>query len=196
LKKGRGQFAFEVHEQAQLRSTSFAAFPMAGMSARYGATDRVELGGRFGPSGLEGQVKVQLTSTDAPPHSTAISIAPAASWWGVDVSGIALRSYNFDLPVLIGIPVGTGDELVLGPRVHDTVLYGQSGSASGTIHLLSAGASIGLLIPAIPMSFMPEIAVLVPLATGTVRPDATGGLAWGTGRWTLQAGVAVMLGGQ
>ena len=192
LAKGRGQLGFELHQQAFTRRTSFSTYPMAGVSARYGATDRVELGGRFGPSGLEAQVKVQLTPVGS---GTAVSLAPFAGWSGFDVNGLQLGSVNMGLPVLIGIPVAKDTELVLGPRLHDMMVYGQSGTNNMTIHLISAGASVGLLIEQTPSFIMPELAVLAPVSTTTLRPDASGGWAWGTGRWTMQAGVALLLGG-
>lgn len=192
MAKGRGQFAVELHEQALVRRYSFTSYLMGGVSGRYGVTDRFELGGRFGPSGVELQTKAQLTAHEA---KTIVSVAPAVGWSAFDLNGTVLGAVNVSVPVLIGVDLGGSRELVLGPRLHDQIAYGQSGTNSAALHFISGGASAGVMFHGAPMSFMPELAVMAPISIFSARPDASGGWAWGEGRWTVQAGVAVLLGG-
>ncbi len=196
LGKGKGQLGIELSEQALVTRDSVAAYPMLGVAGRYGVSERIDLGGRIGPSGLELQMKFQLT---APPPSTVASIAPRAAIYAFDPGGVAIRSYNFGLPVLVGIALPREHQLVLGPTVHNMLFSLSAGSAAGIVDTTYVGSTVGIAwkMPATrtPIRLVTELGALCPVIVYTDRYDGVGGVSWGGSKWTLQANLGFLIGG-
>lgn len=141
--------------------------PAADVAVRYGATDRLDVGGRFGQSGLELQLKLMVT----PPGSrVAVSVAPhlagqlrvsSTAAGGLDVTG---QLVNLGLPVLIGLRLGA-HQLVLGPRLHLLASVPFDTTERAT-RLFAAGGSVGVALQVSrAVAVMPELALVVPLSS-------------------------------
>lgn len=135
-------------------------YPHVDLAARYGVTDRVDLGVRFGSSLVELQSKFLLTSPDD--VDKAISLAPSVMgvFLGSDEDPDAVSYMNLTLPVLVGFKTSGGSELVLGPRITGTRLS----AGDESVNILSAGASVGYALRVTEgFRLMPEVGVSVPL---------------------------------
>ncbi len=171
--KGKGQLGLELSQQANWNRGSFVSYPMVGVAGRYGVSDRVDLGGRIGPTGLEAQVKVQLSA----PGSTGVifSLAPSVGVAATDAQDVKLRYLNIALPLLIGVPLPRGHQLILCPRVFDTLYNLDSGSLYGTLNTLFLGASIGVGLRVWKLWLIPEFGVAHPMLVSTLRSGGPGG---------------------
>ncbi len=195
LGKGRTQVALETGEQALVTRDTLRAYPVAGIAVRHGVSERVDLGVRVGPSGVEALVKVQLTP---PPPGVVVSLAPQLGAYAWDPGGVEIRAYNVALPVLIGFPLPHEHQLVLGPRVHGHSFALSAGSANGFVDVLSAGGTVGVawkMPSARAVRIVTEIGALRPLLTWAERSDGIGGVSFRADRWTLQANLAFLIGG-
>jgi len=175
LGQGRFQFAIEpgVGGAAVLAGdsdeglegesdTDALYYPHLDLALRFGVTDRVDLGVRFGSSLAELQSKFLLTHPDNP--HLAVSLAP--SLMGVFLGDDSdVGSYvNVALPVLVGFKTPGGSELVLGPRVSATRISGSSATESVAVNLVSVGASVGYALRVTNgFRLMPEVGVSVPV---------------------------------
>ena len=93
--------------------------PMASISGRYGLSDTAEIGGRLGPGGFELLSKFQLTEPGA--DGVIVSVAPSVGGVAGAIGGDGIGVMNIGVPLLIGIPSGKRNELVLGPKVVDSI---------------------------------------------------------------------------
>jgi hypothetical protein len=102
------------------------------------------------------------------------------------------------LPILIGLGLGGGSQLVIGPKLVDMYVYGGDDDVSGSVNLLFVGGSLGVSL-ALGESFrlMPEIAIAYPLAgsaratNGTQESSFSGSIGGGV---LYQAGLAFLFG--
>jgi hypothetical protein len=189
---GNGELAVEVAQQALFNKDSFTSYPMVGLAGRYGVTDSFDMGGRIGPSGFELQAKVML---DSPQSRYPISLAPSAGMSVVDTGGVALRFYTFAIPLLIGIPLPRGHQIVIAPRVADSISYISAGTAGGLINVFSGGGSVGVAFHVWRLWLLPEIGLQAPVTSTAIRSDVSGGTALGGARATAQGSLAVIWGG-
>ena len=194
--RGKAQLGIELSEQAIASRDSLGAYPMVGISGRIGVSDRVDLGARIGPSGGELQAKFQLTK---PPPAIVVSLAPSSGLWAWYTEGVWLGSYNLQLPVLIGIPLRNQHQIVLGPRVHQSIFGASFGTARGIVATTYVGTTLGIAwkvpVPGSSVRIMPEIGLLAPLASFVDRTDDVGGLAWFGDKWIVQGNLGVLIGG-
>ena len=128
------------------------------LAARYGVSDRLDLGVRFGTLAYEIQSKVMLTSPSE--QDIAISLAPSLT---------VLQFNNFSLgsriPLLIGIAVGDS-ELTITPRISPTYL---GGTDINNKFILAVGGSIGFAARLGDWFWiLPEISVDIPVIGGVV----------------------------
>jgi hypothetical protein len=165
--------------------------PAFNVAARYGVTQRFDLGARFGGGGLDLSGKFQLT--DPQVRSLVVSLAPNAG--GIFVQGIGGGTgfVAAQLPVLVGIGLGDVSQVVLGPRVHYfTTLPGGCGPASA----VSVGSSAGVVVSVSKLALMPEVTVLVPVSQQGGCSGNGPSSGFGSERGVhLQAGVGVLFGG-
>jgi hypothetical protein len=146
-------------------------YPHIDFALRYGVSERVDLGVRFGSSLAELQAKILLTQPGDP--DLAISLAPALSgvYFGTGDEDVGYT--NLSLPLLIGFKTDGGSEFVLGPRVIGTRVSGGIGNDSGSINVLSVGASVGFALRvANGFRLMPEVAFSVPVV-GSVNSSSS-----------------------
>lgn len=193
LGAGRTQLALESGYQATIGPGSWTSYPTLGIAGRVGVHDRVDLGGRFGPSGLEAQAKVRLTSDAAVP---VLSLVPSAGWVVLDREGMVLRSHQLSLSLLAGMPLPREHLWVCGARIQDGWFFASAGSTHASVHALSLGASAGVALKTPVGRILPELGVLAPVAVVSERHDGLGGAVWGGGKWGLQGTVAVLFGGE
>ncbi|MCP3105205.1 hypothetical protein LZ198_40685 [Myxococcus sp. K15C18031901] len=169
LGQGKFQFAIEpgVGGAAVIGDSSATSggiyYPHIDLAARYGVTDRVDLGVRFGSSLAELQTKFLITSPENP--DLAVSLAPSVMGVFLGSDDADVGSYvNLAVPVLVGFKTSGGSELVLGPRVSATRISAGSGSTSAAANLVSVGASVGYALRVTEgFRLMPEVGVSVPV---------------------------------
>ncbi len=194
--KGSTQVALELGEQALVTRDTLRAYPVAGVAVRHGVSDRVDVGARVGPSGLEALAKIQLTP---PPPSVVVSLAPTLAAYAWDPEGVKIRSFNVGVPVLVGLPFGEGHQVVLGPRVNMHFFSLSAGSARGSVDTVTAGGTVGIawrMPGSRAVRTVTELGALRPVLTYVDRSDGIGGASLFTDRWTLQANLAFLLGGR
>lgn len=192
LGQGKMQLSLEYSEQASVSRDTLTLYPMFGTSVRVGVFDWLDIGIRLGPTGGELQPKYRFTPGGSP---LIISVAPAFGVSILDTNGITLRFYNIGVPLLFGVPIEGGHELVLCARFNDTVAYESAGSARGLLNLMTGSLSAGFAARVWKMKLMPEVAVALPLWTLSDRYDVEGGATFGAGRITVQVNLTVMFGG-
>lgn len=167
---GAVQFAVEPAWEGVSSEGDSVRLPRLDFSVRHGLTDRIDIGGRIGASGLELTGKFQLTD----PANRALVLALAPSVGGVAIGGasddssMAAGLLNISLPVLIGIGVGEkGSELVFGPKLIDTVIFGGMDGAGSAYSILSVGGSLGFCLSTGRFKLFPEVSIAKPVI-GTV----------------------------
>jgi hypothetical protein len=193
LGRDQVQIGLELSEQAVVSGDVLKAWPMMGVSARYGLFEWMDVGIRFGPSGFEGQVKVQLTARRE--GAWVVSLAPLAGLSFIDNQGFSLRFYNFALPVLIGIPLAGGHQLIIAPRLHDHAYYVGAGSVGGMINNFGLGLSAGVMLRVWRLMVIPELGVLQPLLiTASRETPELSGTQWRAPQTTLQLNLSVLWG--
>jgi hypothetical protein len=74
LQPGELEAALEGSTQLAVGRDALTSFPMMGVRARFGLSERVDLSVRVGPMGLEAQPKVRLTAREAP---VLVSLSPS-----------------------------------------------------------------------------------------------------------------------
>lgn len=190
LGKGRWEVGAEVGSQAQVGFDSLQLYGVAGVSGRYGVTDRLDVGARLGPSGGELNTKVMLT----PRERVVVSVAPFLAGTGSAPSGLLFVFANAGVPVLIGVRLSETVQLVIAPRVHDSLSVLVAGSAGATVNTFFLGLALGVALRLKTFKLIPSVGALAPVATTTWRSDVPSGTVWGDGRWTMQASVAFTFG--
>jgi hypothetical protein len=166
LGAGKFQFAMEpgVGGTAVISDAGGGSvyYPHVDLALRYGVTDTLDLGVRFGSSLVELQSKILLTSPDD--ADRAISLAPSVMGFFFASGGESVNYVNLALPVLIGFKTSGGSEFVLGPRLVGTNISTGASGESASINVLSVGASVGYALR-VGRGFrlMPEIGLSIPV---------------------------------
>jgi hypothetical protein len=145
-------------------------FVQLGISGRFGVSDRTDLGFRVATNGgAEFLSKFSLTE----PGSAGIrmALAPSGGGFVAAAGGGAGGILHFQLPLIIGIPVGP-HQLVLTPKVHEWLIFGAGGGGGAGGFITSAGGSIGFSLAAgEKLRILPEFSAVAPLA---ISGTATG----------------------
>ncbi len=191
LGKKHWELALEGTAQAQANSDSISLYPLGGVAFRYGVAEAVDIGARLGPLGLELNGKFMFTKRES---KVIVSLAPGLGGTFAVPSGILMGTFQFTLPLLIGINLSKRLELVIAPRLHDTLAGISAGQAGGLVNTFYAGAALGLVVRVWRFKLIPDVGFLAPLATTTWRSDLPPGTAWAHGRWVLQANFTVTFG--
>lgn len=159
---GRGNLQWGIETGIQGTSprdgdTGFA-WPRIDVAARYGLTERLDVGARIGQSVLEVNSKFLFTSPEDP--HVALSLLPSAGGLVMIDSKTDERfgTFSFALPVLFGIKLGP-NELVVAPRAQYLVFL-----VSKPVHAVLAGGSVGFAIRVSPnFIVMPELGFTLPV---------------------------------
>ncbi|MGV3623733.1 MAG: hypothetical protein ACO1OB_23140 [Archangium sp.] len=182
-------------------TTAAVGYPNLEGGVRFGASDNVELGAKLGFNGFGLEGKFALVRPETMESGLNVSIAPQASFLGLAVPGATIGNFTAQLPVLFGFDFA-GHELVLGPRLHNQLVFGAVSTGnqieSVNLNLLSAGMTVGFAIKVgSSVRIVPEIALLVPFfaAVGANTQGTSSVVAGaGVGGFSLQAGVGFLFG--
>jgi hypothetical protein len=164
--------------------------PRIDFALRFGITDEIDLALRTGISSLEFQSKFLLTNKKN--EHVAISVLPSVGLgffnlvFPVQMNRVVV--FQFAIPLLVGIKLRNKNEIVLGPRLHDTLILGLNGSAN----LFGAGMSLGVIVHLTPrFALMPEVSALLPLGQPAgIELNMPSGVVPST--LALQVGIAIM----
>lgn len=158
---------------------SSASLVQVEAGVRYGITDSVELDAKAWELGLSLGAKFQLFRSGSPDSGIDIAIDPAVAYLSyADTDGnsgsnnTSAGTATFYLPVLLGVNVGGGSQIVLAPKVVDQVFFA-SGSSTYP-NLLWAGGSLGFAWK-LSDSFrlMPEVSAVYPVSFTHGTADLT-----------------------
>jgi hypothetical protein len=195
---GAGQFqgAIEPAFFGSAGSNGSGGFGYFNVSGRYGVNDRVDIGGRLGTSGLELTTKFMLTDPNDS-RATQVSIAPSGGGIFFALGGAGGGIFNFQIPLIVGIPVGR-HQLVVAPKLHTLFAGGGSGGESAGVFVGSLGSSIGFAAKVAPsVRLMPEFAFVVPVVGGAAASgqgsEVVSGFADGV---LFQASIGILFGGR
>lgn len=173
-------------------------YPHVDLAARYGVSDSVDLGVRFGSSLVELQSKFLLTDSRDP--NKAISLAPSVMgvFFGSgddDVDG-SISYVNLAVPLLVGFKTSGGSELVLGPRLSGTRISGSALDGGAAVNILSVGASVGYALRVTEgFRLMPEVGVSVPVLGEVNTTQSDSEVASGFGGGFVQFKLGFLFGG-
>ena len=191
--KDNFQFAFEPGITGIAGGGSGGFLPSFNVAARYGVSDRVDIGGRIGTTLIEAQAKFMVTEPH--PDELQVSIAPHLGGLAIGAGDTAGGILWVKLPVLLDIPVGSSD-LVLGPGIRYVTVFGVDDTGSGgNAGLLLIGSSVGFAGRVGDRArIIPELGIDYVLAGG-VSGDGAGLQSLGDGI-TFSFQVGIVLGGR
>jgi hypothetical protein len=195
LGKGNFQFALEpgMGGAAVFSGGEGASFmyPHVDLALRYGVSERVDLGLRFGSSLAELQSKFLLTSPEDP--DKAISLAPSLMTLLIGSDEETGTSYtNLALPVLVGFKTKGGSEFVLGPRLTGTRIS----SGDSSYNVLSVGGSVGYALRVTEgFRLMPEVGVSFPIVGAVSDSGGDSEVLSGFGNGFAQFKLGFLFGG-
>jgi hypothetical protein len=185
--KGRLQVAPELGVAVIGFGEGQSVLPGAGISARYGITDRFDLGLRLGVGLTELQTKILLLEPADRATGLAVALAPTLGLSFADAAGFGPLYARLSVPVLLDIPVSR-HRLVLGARVAQVIAPAEAGGLNQGFEL-SAGLSVGFAFAlGSVVQLIPEVGLDAPIAgratalLGTTAPQ-------------LSARLGVLLGG-
>jgi hypothetical protein len=163
---------------------------------RAGVAERVDVGLRAGSTGVTATTKVMLTAPDG--DGLIVAVAPAAGGNTVAAEGDRETSINARLPVLLGLPLGR-HELVLVPTLgfdHGTY-HDESEALDLRISALGVGGALGFVTQLRPdIALVPELSLYTPLkAWGDFQAGGASAEVIDDGGFAWQAGLGVILGG-
>jgi hypothetical protein len=174
----------------QNSETDLALWPLVPieLAARYGLMDRVEIDGNLGPFGLELGTKLGLRLSDGEPGQLDVSFAPSVGQsfftlgWRpsnqVVLPDLSSPFTRVQLPLLLGLNLSGGAQIVLSPRAQAWGLLTTDRPLLYKFFLFTWGASAGVYLPVSPtMRLMPEV-----------------GISFGPGIYWGYAGVGVLVG--
>ena len=147
LGRGKVQVAFEPAVEAKLGVNSGLSGSGA-IDVRVGAGESLDVNVRVGISGVELGGKYQFTDKATP--SKVLSIAPSfGGFYFGQAAGRASLSLYGQIPVLFGLQVGEGSQLIFGPKLHGWYTSGVPTfgfpvvASSAPAFALSLGSSVG-----------------------------------------------------
>lgn len=172
--KGRLQVAPELGAIVTGFDERQTVLPSVGVSARYGVTDRLDLGLRLGPGLVELQGKVLLIDPGARRlDSIALSVAPTLAVSVANAAGVGPFYGRVALPVLLDVAVGR-ERFIFGARLAQVIAPGDATGLNQGWEL-SAGVSVGFALSLGQLvQLVPEVGLDAPLAgRATLLPGAS-----------------------
>lgn len=124
--------------------------PQMELGGDVGVTEGLELGARVWglPSrslwtwGARAEAKIQLYRPPNPNRGVAVALAPRAGWHQVGSGGAQGGAVILGVPLLVGVNIGGGSQVVLGPEVGGQVWLGAD---TRPIPAWTLGGSLGLV---------------------------------------------------
>lgn len=162
---------WSVEDSGALESITLPTFEFG---ASHAVSDSVEVGGKIWFVGAEFNSKFQLSRSESPSSGIDLALAPSLSFYPLSGENNAGQTTSgglvfVHLPLLLGVNVGGGSQLVIAPRISNTMVWGSaSGGESSTASIFWAGGSLGFAIK-LGDSFwiLPEVSVSYPVATSS-----------------------------
>jgi hypothetical protein len=183
---GKGNYEVGIEPGAAIFGSGAGSVPLPAfdVTLRAGLSERVDVSGSLGLSGLGVGTKILLTPPDS--DLLYVSVAPSAT-----VFALGVTLYQFELPVLVGVPFGE-HQLVVAPKLYD--YFGSTVDGVANANLLSVGGSAGFSFQVgRNVRVMPEYAIVVPVAGSAAAFGAStgGGVNGGYSISQLSLGVGV-----
>lgn len=153
---GKGNYEVGVEPAAVILGGGDTSIPLPAfdVALRAGVSDRVDVSGSLGFSGLGAGAKILLTDPDS--DLVYVAVAPSAT-----VFALGVTLYQFELPVLVGVPFGE-HQLVVAPKLYD--YFGSTAAGEANANMLAVGASAGFSFRVgEKVRVMPEYALVVPV---------------------------------
>ena len=194
LDQGRVEFMVAPGVYGASVGEGVATFPQIEVGARYGITDKFEMGAKAWLLGAGVDAKVALIRPLSPASGFNLSLNPALSYislsGGTDTGNASSTLLHIHLPVLVGYRFGAGHEVVVGPRIVDTLLLANAGGNTAAANAISIGSSVGLRLRlGNGFRIMPEFSVIVPVIGSSAAGTSSAG-----GGTLFQAGLGFMFG--
>ncbi|MBM4364817.1 MAG: hypothetical protein FJ102_01270 [Deltaproteobacteria bacterium] len=156
-----------------------------------GLSDRVDVGGRVGSSGIELTGKFGLTDRDA---QMPISIAPAVGGMAIGAGGTSVSVLAVHVPVLFGLRMGE-NQVVLGPKFHVWSFGAGAAGSSSSAAIWSLGASVGYSARVGgSVRLIPELALVRPLFVVGSADGASESVGVDSSGILLQVGLGIVIG--
>ncbi len=195
---GEGQFqgAIEPGVLGAAGSEGFGGFGYFNLSGRYGVSDRVDIGGRFGTAGLEFTTKFMLTDPAAE-KGPILSLAPSIGGFFLGIGGSSAGIANIQVPLIIGLPLGE-HQFVLSPKVHTIIAAAGGQGETGVAFIGSLGSGIGFAAKVGGnVRIMPEFSFIAPLIAGAGVAGGEGSIVSGFADGALlQFSLGILVGGR
>ncbi len=177
IPKGETQFQVGVGAQ-QLRDWTVSdtgvlesiTFPGFELGISHAVSDGAEIGGKIWLVGAELDSKFQLVRSESPASGIDVALAPALSYFPFSANGttgdkVTVSFLFLHLPLLVGVNLPGGSQLILGPRVSDTMVVASGGGASESANVFWLGGSLGLALrTGDTFRIMPQISAMYPVA--------------------------------
>ncbi|HEY7724441.1 MAG TPA: hypothetical protein VH880_03855 [Anaeromyxobacteraceae bacterium] len=159
--------------------------PQFEIGVRRGVTDGVEIGGKIWLLGGAFDAKFQLAR-----GGLDVAVDPAVSWIGFKSGSDGFNIVSVYLPILFGVNLSPGTQLVLTPKAISQFYFASGGSSSGSANVLFTGGSVGLAFKLGETTWiLPEATVLYPV----LNPGQSSSLSYDG--VVFQAGVGILFGG-
>jgi hypothetical protein len=165
-------------------SSTSVVLPVPEASLRYGLGGGRDIGAKVSPLGDSFEFKQEVLSTSG----IVVSVAPslgfiyaANSDTGIGTATVSRTLFNVQLPVLLGIEVPGGHELVIGPRIIEGAqVISNSPGGSTTSWGTLLGGSFGFALRTSPsLRVMPEVSFVSKIAGDS--PQGGVGVQFGVG---------------
>jgi hypothetical protein len=177
IPKGDTQFQVGVGGQ-QLREWSLdetgvaesLTFPGFELGVSHAVSDSAEVGGKIWFIGAELNAKFQLHRSESPESGIDVALAPAVSYFPFSSENSAGETVTVSfafvhLPLLVGVNLPGGSQIVLGPRISDTIVMASGGGTSESANVFWLGGSLGIAIKAgDKFRIMPQVSAMYPAA--------------------------------
>jgi hypothetical protein len=172
--QGEWQFAIEPGVKGVAVDANGAFGPDVTMSFRAGVSDKVDIGGRIGTNIYDVHMKYQFTDKES--TGPVLSLAPAMSVFAAGGGGAGGVIGMFNVPLLVGLPVGE-HQVVFGPRVVDYFFGGGGGGGAAFANVLFVGSSFAFAAKAGErFGIIPELTLLYPVV-GAAGASGEGSMA-------------------
>ncbi len=188
LGKGGKSVALETSYRATIERDTVLAFPLLGVTARYGVTDRIDAGVRLGSAGLGIQGKFRLRDSER----SVLSLAPTIDWVHAYDDGVGFDAVETALPLLAGFRIRPDLQLIASARAHSSLLESDFGRPT-SLHTLGVGAAVGVAVQTQLGWVLPEFGVLWPFLVTGHPPDEMGGTTTAVDRVIAQLSLSFLL---
>lgn len=164
LGKGNFQVGIEPGVWGVAAPQGSTFIPHVDGSVRFGVSEGVDLGVRAGFSLIEFQSKFLFTKPGD--QHLAISLAPTIGGFVGGGGNSSAAWLNLGVPLLVGIKLAGGSELVIGPRLQNLIIWSSSSTSTSATALygLALGSSVGFAWRISDnFGLMPEVSAVYPV---------------------------------